>query len=117
MIESIRKKTLFLKSVIKELNLNAEVVAGRIEMQEPEEYDIITARALAALGKLDNYAKHLLKTGGRLYTIKGVVFEKEISDGLDLLLEKKEIPAQWQTFSDKLSERKMIILKKTATLK
>ena len=117
LIESIRKKTLFLKAVIKELNLNAAVIGERIEMQKAEEYDIITARALAALNRLDDYAKNLLTYSGRLYTIKGCDFEKEIAGRLNLFLEKKEIPAKWQAFSDRFSEKKMIVLKKTAAFK
>ena len=112
LIESIRKKMLFLKTVSQKLNLNMEVVLGRIEEQENEKYNIITARAVASLDILDEYGKHLLLNGGRLYTIKSCDYEKEIDNQLSLSIESREIPEEWEMFSEKLINRKMIVLKK-----
>ncbi len=112
LIESIRKKTLFLKTVSREINLEIDVIQGRIEQQEKESFNITTARALAALNKLDNYAERLLLSGGRLYTIKGADYNSEINGELSLSLEKHEIPEAWREFSSRLSEREMIILNK-----
>ena len=112
LIDSVRKKTLFLKSVARKLNLNTEVVLGRVETQEQEKYDIITARAVAALDLLDEYGKHLLARGGQLYTIKGDNYQKETGRELSLSLESREIPEKWKTFSEKFIDRKMIVLKK-----
>jgi len=112
LIESVRKKTLFLKKTSQELDLNTAVVAGRIEAQQKEQYDIITARALAPLHILDKYAKHLLCGGGRLYTLKGADFEKEIQKPLNLQYESREVAQKWLMFSERLNHRKMLILKK-----
>ncbi len=111
LIDSIRKKTLFLKATVKKLNLNTNVLLGRIENIE-EKYDIITARAVASLDTLDVYGTRLLYDGGRMYTIKGGDFKNEITKNANLIMENREIPIVWKTFSDNLISRKMIIQKK-----
>jgi 16S rRNA (guanine527-N7)-methyltransferase len=111
LIESIRKKAIFLKSIIRDLNLNAWVINERIEQQE-NKFDIVTARALAGIGLLDSFADKLLTNGGKLFSIKGKDFHKEINGELKLSLIDEDIPKKWIELSDNLNNKKMIMLKK-----
>lgn len=52
MIESDKRKVVFLQHVIDELNISARVSAGRIETESPARADVVSARALAPLDKL-----------------------------------------------------------------
>ena len=53
LVEPIQKKVSFLRTVIRELDLPAEVIAGRIEdVDSRETVDVVTSRALASLSEL-----------------------------------------------------------------
>ena len=55
--EATAKKCRFLEAVADRLKLHAEIRQGRIEDAEPEEFDVITARACAPLENLLSYAQ------------------------------------------------------------
>ena len=57
MVDSIKKKTDFVKKTIKELSLSAKVQNKRIEKAPISQHDIIVSRALAPLTKLLTYAR------------------------------------------------------------
>ena len=52
MIDSVKKKTDFVKKIIKELSLSAKIQNKRIEKGPLSQHDIIVSRALAPLTKL-----------------------------------------------------------------
>src|SRR5690606_20726157 len=52
LVESVGKKSGFLRAVVERLNLPARVFAGRYEDMKREPYDVITARAFAPLPRL-----------------------------------------------------------------
>ena len=52
LVESNGKKCNFLRTVIRDLNLPAKAVQTRVENFEPQEFDVLTARAFAPLPKL-----------------------------------------------------------------
>ena len=56
MIDSVKKKTDFVKNIIKDLSLEARIQTKRIEKIPTVEKDIIVSRALAPLTKLLTYA-------------------------------------------------------------
>ena len=56
LVESNGKKCNFLRTVIRELGLPANVLQQRIEEVTPNKYDVVTARAFAPLPKLLTYA-------------------------------------------------------------
>jgi len=56
MIDSVRKKAEFVKNIIKELSLSAQIQNKRIEKMSFVNHDIIISRALAPLDKLLTYA-------------------------------------------------------------
>ncbi|MEP5759801.1 MAG: 16S rRNA (guanine(527)-N(7))-methyltransferase RsmG [Litoreibacter sp.] len=78
LIESDQRKSVFLQTAIRELNLEAETINTRIEEAKPQRADVITARALAPLSKLLGYVERHLKPEGIAILPKGVQFEKEV---------------------------------------
>lgn len=78
LVESIKKKALFLETVIKELMLNAEVINDRIENIKNKKADIVTSRALANLPKLIEYTKPLSDKETKLLALKGEKWQEEI---------------------------------------
>ncbi len=77
-IESDQRKAAFLRTVIRELELNAEVRAGRIEESAPIGADIVSARALAPLPRLLSYAERHLAGQGKAIFPKGSGYLQEI---------------------------------------
>ena len=57
MIDSVKKKTDFVRQIIKELSLTAKIQNKRIEKPPISKHDIIVSRALAPLVKLLTYAR------------------------------------------------------------
>ena len=57
LVESAGKKTTFLRTVIRELDLPAFATSERAETIEPTPHNIITARAFAPLPRLFSYAQ------------------------------------------------------------
>jgi 16S rRNA (guanine527-N7)-methyltransferase len=84
LVESVTRKGAFLTGATERLGLgNVEVVSARAEAW-PEglgAFDIVTARALASLAVLVEYAAPLLAVGGRLVAWKGRVDLEEEADG------------------------------------
>jgi 16S rRNA (guanine527-N7)-methyltransferase len=75
LVESLLRRTEFLRMVIGELGLDAKVVRGRAEDAEVRQAaggaDAVTSRAVASLDKLTRWSLPLLRPGGRLLAIKG----------------------------------------------
>ena len=57
MLDSVKKKTNFVKQIIKDLSLTAKIQNKRIEKPPTSQHDIIVSRALAPLVKLLTYAR------------------------------------------------------------
>jgi 16S rRNA (guanine527-N7)-methyltransferase len=84
LVESVSRKTAFLSRAASELGLdNIGVVAARAETWPAGlgAHDLVTARALAALPVLVEYAAPLLVDSGALVAWKGRVTEAEEADG------------------------------------
>lgn len=79
MIESDQRKAAFLRTAIRELDLNASVKVSRVETTEPVGADVISARALADLTELIGYAERHLNPEGRAVFFKGETWEKELA--------------------------------------
>lgn len=88
LVESNGKKARFLREAIRSLGLgNATAVESRIEAHDaPVAFDAVTARALATLPLILELGGHLLKPGGVLLAMKGVVPADEIA----------ALPAGWE---------------------
>ena len=98
LVESVGKKCAWLERTVEELGLeNVRVACARAEELEEAPFDVVTARAVAALPVLCEYAAPLLREGGSLVAWKGAVDPQEEADGLhaaDVLgLERVEVRA------------------------
>lgn len=78
LIESDQRKSVFLKTVVRELGLNAVVRAARIENVEPLNASTLSARALAPLTNLLSFAHTHLSDSGQAVFPKGSNWEKEV---------------------------------------
>ncbi len=91
LMDSLAKRLAFLQEVIDELQLTAVRVchmraedAGRAAAHR-EKYDVVTARAVARLSVLAEYALPLVKVGGYFVAMKGPKYEEELSDAAQAL--------------------------------
>ena len=79
MIESDIRKSAFLRTVVRDLSLNAEVKSDRVERLPAEKTPVLTARALADLTDLLEFAAYHLVENGVAYFLKGENWQKEVS--------------------------------------
>ena len=80
LVESAGKKTTFLRTVIRELDLPAFATSERAETIEPTSHDIITARAFAPLPRLFSYAQPFWGEGTIGLFLKGEAASEELTD-------------------------------------
>jgi 16S rRNA (guanine527-N7)-methyltransferase len=79
LIEPMERRSTWMLEVIQVLGLtNVEVRRARAEEVLDLTFDIVTARAVAALDKLLRLTVHLLKPGGSLIALKGSKAAEEI---------------------------------------
>ncbi len=88
LIDTVHKKTAFLKQVKAELELaNVTVYTAKVqELQVEQPFDVITSRAFADLSDFVNWSGHLLAGGGQFIALKGVAPPDE----------QERLPAQWK---------------------
>lgn len=81
-IDSIQKKTSFMRQVKGELGLsNFHVETGRVEaLQKPALFDVIISRAFSEISLFIKLTRHLLASDGQWLAMKGVVPEAELAD-------------------------------------
>ena len=85
LIEPMDRRASWLQEVVSELGLeNVEVVRARAEEVEGGQFDVVTARAVAALDKLLRLCVPLLKPGGRVIALKGSKAPEEILEAKKL---------------------------------
>lgn len=80
MVESDQRKSAFLRTAIRELELNATVISKRIEQCEPLNATTLSARALAPLSDLLRFSAQHLSPDGQAIFPKGASWEKEVED-------------------------------------
>ncbi len=84
LVDAREKKVRAVRDMAEELGLeNVRTVAGRFEelareTKYREQFDVVTARAVASLPLLLEYAAGFLKVGGSLYAWKGPDYETEL---------------------------------------
>jgi len=71
LVESDKRKAVFLREAARQLDLRVHVLDSRIESIPPLEADILSARALAPLSKLCGFANRHLRDGGIALFPKG----------------------------------------------
>lgn len=80
MIESDRRKSVFLTQAVQTLALRAAILTDRIENIDALGADIVSARALAPLGDLCGFANHHLRSGGVAIFQKGANADMEVAN-------------------------------------
>jgi 16S rRNA (guanine527-N7)-methyltransferase len=88
LIDTVHKKTAFLKQVKAELELgNVTVYTSKVQdLQVEQKFDVITSRAFADLSDFVNWSGQLLAEGGRFIALKGVAPPDE----------QERLPAEWK---------------------
>ncbi len=79
LVESREKKCAFLRHIVRELALETDVHQRRIENLSAFPVDIITARALAPIDRLIEYAAPFLQKGTEMWLLKGQDVEEELT--------------------------------------
>jgi Predicted S-adenosylmethionine-dependent methyltransferase involved in bacterial cell division len=77
--ESDSRKAAFLATVARETETPVQIHNKRLENLVPIQADVVTARALAPLDKLVDYARPFLAAGGQCLFLKGVGTEDELT--------------------------------------
>ncbi|MDC0498215.1 16S rRNA (guanine(527)-N(7))-methyltransferase RsmG [Alphaproteobacteria bacterium] len=79
MVDSVKKKTDFVRKIIEELSLTAKIQNKRIEKSPISQHDIIVSRALAPLIKLLSYARMYSNKNTTSLFLKGRNANSEIN--------------------------------------
>ena len=80
MVESDTRKCVFLRTALRELGVQGDVVQSRIEALAPADADLVSARALAPLPKLLGYAARHMAIGATALFPKGSNWQTELSE-------------------------------------
>jgi len=82
LVEPMLRRTEFLLEVVRGLEIDSDVVRGRIEEASVRgrvgTVDVVTCRAVAALDKLTEWCVPVLRPGGQLLAIKGERADEEV---------------------------------------
>jgi 16S rRNA (guanine527-N7)-methyltransferase len=88
LIDTVHKKTAFLKQVKAELELaNVTVYTAKVQdLQVQQKFDVITSRAFADLSDFVNWSGQLLAEGGKFIALKGTAPPEE----------QERLPGRWK---------------------
>lgn len=120
LLDSLNKRIIYLNDVIEKLGLeNVETIHGRAEelsrnSKYREQYDIVTARAVANLKTLSEYCIPFVKLGGLFVCMKGSNIEEEMANAKEHI---KELGCQIEEIIEFVlpetdMKRNIIIMKK-----
>lgn len=82
-VESDTRKATFLRTVLRETGVSGTVFSKRIEALEPQNADVISARALAPLSVLLDFSEMHRAPSGTALFLKGAEHENEITEALE----------------------------------
>jgi 16S rRNA (guanine527-N7)-methyltransferase len=87
LLEPMARRVAWLEEVVAALDLDVTVRRGRAEERETRracgESDVVTARAVAPIGRLATWAMPLVRPGGRLAALKGASAHDEVRRDAD----------------------------------
>ena len=94
LLDSLGKRVRFLESVIGELGLHARAEHGRCEdagreKGKREQYDLVTARAVASMNVLCEWLSPFCRVGGRVAALKGPSVDEEIKEAARAMRETR----------------------------
>lgn len=115
-IDSIQKKINAINNIKTKLCLNnLTTICGRVESLKENLYDIITARAVANLSKICDYALPHLKKNGYFVAYKSKKVEEEIQEAKNVLekFNSKIIEViEYQLPTTEVYERNLVVIQK-----
>jgi 16S rRNA (guanine527-N7)-methyltransferase len=80
LVESDQRKAAFLRTCAREMDVPMTVIAQRIEQIDPQNADVVSARALSQLGHLLAHAEQHMKPTGTAIFMKGGQWQAELED-------------------------------------
>ena len=85
LMDGTNKRLVFIEEVLRELNLNAKVLHMRAELAGKdnnyrEQYDLVTARAVANMNTLSEYCLPFAKVGGIFAPMKAAKGDEELDE-------------------------------------
>ncbi|MBL4836978.1 MAG: 16S rRNA (guanine(527)-N(7))-methyltransferase RsmG [Kordiimonadaceae bacterium] len=80
MVEANGRKCIFMRQVIRETGMNADIHNERIENITPFPVDIITSRACASVSQLIKWAAPFLEFSPEIWLLKGETAEEELTE-------------------------------------
>ncbi|MEY4899587.1 MAG: hypothetical protein RL741_337 [Actinomycetota bacterium] len=91
LIEPLMRRSQFLEEVVIDLGIanQVKVIRGRAEELKGQSAPVVTARAVAPLGKLLTWALPLTAKGGQILALKGSSAATEIANAADVLKGRK----------------------------
>ena len=92
MVEKDVQKAVFLKEVVRELSLNAEVLNCKIQEVQLDDVDVVTARAFASLKELISIMHPFYHKGTIGLFLKGESVDDEINE-LNVPVSLDKIPS------------------------
>lgn len=114
LVEALNKRCVFLEQLCQLLDISAEITHSRAEdfaKSGREKFDIVTARAVAALPTLAEYCMPLIKVGGRLIALKSVNEDISAADrALNLLGGEKAEKIDYKIPNG--DDRRLVIVRK-----
>lgn len=84
LVESDARKATFLRAALRECGVTGQVMTDRIEQLEPQQADVVTARAVAPLSKLLGWGERHLSAGGIALFHKGQNYRDELSSAKEI---------------------------------
>lgn len=122
LLEAEQKKVNWLQAAKQEMQLsNVEIIRGRAEtlarqVALREQFEVVTARAVAELRVLLEYTLPFVRVGGHLIAWKGPAALDELAAANLALTELKGKFKEQHTYSVNAEARCLLIIAKTATL-
>ena len=104
LVESDKRKCVFLSTVKRELNLNLSIINNRIESCDRQQADVISARALADLPSLLDLSSNHLSDNTTLIFSKGKSWKEE------LVAAEKTWNFSWEAVTS-ITDAKSVVLK------
>lgn len=103
LIESDKRKTIFLREVLRQTKTQATVLCQRIENVNAISADVVTARALTSLTQLLKFSKNILNKNGYCLFLKGRSVNLEIEEA------QKNWKINYKTFSSQTNADGVIV--------
>ncbi len=117
LIESNRKKTLFLKEVADQLDINPIIINDRIEkfkLQSEKTFDVIVSRAVTSVKQIWEWSNGLLNDDGAVFVLKGTDYkdETDLKASNNFKIEEFKPELKWSESSSDLTNKLILKMRK-----